>query len=1114
MKTLIAWRSLSAMLLTLALISAASASTALAKTNYLFDPQLSLTGGCATDEVDSVLDPSCPYQAFPGGPSEPFVNPTGMALDSYGNIYVGVAGPGGGADKGHIDIFGADSHFIAEFHVVDPGEPSYILEPRTVAVDSKGYLYVYALSSHLPNKLLRYKPSVYDPSKGEIEYETSPVVIAESASDYSALAIDPQNGHLFVDFGVDGVSVPNGSAIQEFGSGEEDNPQLDPDVASGCCFDGPGLAIDAVRGRLYAADAGEITDPRVIKVFELAAPHALIETIDGSSTPEGGFVTPDALGLAVDEATGHIFAYDEEKLNVIYELSEDGQYLASIRHSLSSKQHKEQVAVDNGEHSPHGALAPNGRSLWATAAPGGIGHAFAFKPSQQCPPTVESLSAAHVGIEDAQLRAEIEPCNVETSYRIEYLTAQQFQASGFEGAAVAGEGTIPAGGVPVGVSAGATGLQPATRYVFRLVASNELGTDEAQGNFKTYPAPPPPISCPNEALRSGPSALLPDCRAYELVTPADTNGLAPSGIGGLGPHFTSLTVSPDGDRAFFGFEGGVLPGAEGTGSLGGDPYLATRGPQGWSTVDIGGKGSEFVSVVRGGRSPDQAYSAWFGAAQGQNSTYLRFPDGHSELLGQGALGTDPNAHVTMLSDSGHAVFGSDLKLEEGAGTGGAVYDRTPDGVTHVVSLLPGDVTPAERPNFAGASQDGLGVAFTVGTKLYLRYNDRESFEIGEGLTFEGVAEGGKRVFYLEGGSLYAFDTEAGTIPFATSGDVTVVNVSAGGAAAYLVSPSRLTSVANPLGEKAKAGKENLYLSREGAIEFIGIVTEGDVVGNVLGVRDGLGVWSKRVAIAGAVPADPSRSTGGGGVFLFSSRAPLTGYDNAGQPELFRYDADPAARTLSCISCDPTERSAGAGATLQGMDESFAAFLTSPEDRIENLTADGRRAFFETTEALVASDTDGLRDVYEWEAQGRGSCTEPEGCIFLVSSGRSAQDDYLYGVSEDGNDVFIATNDLLDPQRDPDGTRSIYDARVGGGFASVAGPSECLGDACQPAARPPERPAQLLDGAGNVTKGAKALRCRKGKHAVRAKGRTRCVAAHKRHQRHKPKQAKAMGRTHR
>jgi hypothetical protein len=1091
------------------LIAAMSASSVLAAVQYTFDPGLSLTGDCVKDEVDGVEDPSCPYPPPPAGPSpEGFRHPAGIALDSYGDAYVVVDGLEQ-EGKGRVDIFDPQGLFLTEVPVADPGEPEHRDRPLTAAVDSDGYLYVY--SGGIVPKLWRYDPDLahYDPASGEIAYEPAPTVVFEGgSSSYAALAVNPEDDHLFVNFG---VATDASGAVEEFGSATEGNPLEDENVADVCCFSGPGLAIDASRNRLYVTDQETVVKPRIIDVFELSAPHNLIEEIDGSSTPEGNFVTAGALALAVDESTGNLFAYDVERQRVIYELTEDGQYLASIQHSLLGFFTDKQVAVDNGAHSP------NPHYLWATAEPNGHGHAFAFEPREQCPPDVRSISATHIGEVGALLRAEVEPCNLETSYRFEYVTAQQFVETQFLGANVAGEGTIPRGGVPVEVFAGASGLSPSTRYAFRVTATNELGGDEAEGGFRTFPFSSPPTgSCSNEGLRTGPSALLPDCRAYELVTPANTNGLAPLGSGGLGPLFLSRTVSPDGYGASFGVEGGLIPGSEGTGSLGGDPYLATRGPNGWNTQGTGGRGSEFLSVVRGGRSADQNYSVWTGVVNSANSNYVRFPDGHSELLGQGSLGDDPAAKPDLISPGGtHIVFTSGVRLEERAPPGrDAIYDRV-GGATYVVSLLPGNSTPSEPATYVGASQDGRGIAFRLGTgsstKLYLRYNDEETFEIGEGLTFEGVAEGGRRIFYLQEGKLYAFDIDKGTIAFATGTDTRVVNVARDGSTAYYVSKSKLTSVPNPLGEKAKAGRVNLYLSREGAVSFVGILTESDVEGEGSNFKaNGLGQWSKNVTTIGALPQDPSRTSIDGSVLLFQSRAPLTGYDNAGKIEVYRYDSA-APGSLRCVSCNPTEAPATADATLQSLAQSPTIFPTWTSDRIENLTANGDRAFFESTEALVASDVDGLRDVYEWEAPGLGTCAQPQGCVFLVSSGHSSHEDFLFGVSENGDDVFVESNDLLVPERDPDETRSIYDARVGGGFPVVSQPGECLGEACQPILSPPERPTQVLQGHGNVSK--PRPHCRKGRHAVRRHGRYRCVKRrHRAH--HRGRGAAANGRKHR
>jgi hypothetical protein len=1094
------------------------AQGATAEGTRVLDPRLSLVGGCVNEELDPVEDPGCPNTPPPGShPLAPFAYPHAVATDPYGNVYVANRGGKEDGTEGRIDIFTSAGYFISEI------PKGVVVHPEEIAVDSTGDLYVWSEENEaLQGKLFRFDPCApYNPAAGEIDYCEPPVAVplvgpecAESTlCGYretfgpASLAVNPENDHLF---------YKRSGQIVEYSSAAEGNEELrmiqyhatGPDTGSAI-----GMAIDASRHRLYAQEGTVIGIYELVSGLPVQEEYERTGVISPSVVPAGTFGS--SASLAVDEGTGNLFVYDTENTH-LFELDEDGNYLATVAFPLLSVL-RTGIAVDNGASSPNGKLGEEeggSRYLYVPSHQKKTpGHLFAFFASRVDPPDVKTITAANVSEDEAELQSQINPGNLSTTYSFELKPA------GSADWTQVGSGTIAAGNLDVEVSAAATGLAPGAHYVFRVVASNEEGPDEAEGSFATYPrALTESNPCDNALLRTGVSAQLPDCRAYELVTPADTNGRIPLGALGEGGGSSTRQVSPAGDKVTFRIEGGSLPGFNATGSLIGDPYLATRTATGWTTSLIGPTGAETLSDAPGTTSPDLGYSFWGAAEQGpavlegRRTFYVRYPDGHSELVGQGSLGIEPGATGHVISDgAGHIIFSTESpvspnrQLEPDAAPSGtkAIYDRTSDGSTHVISLKPGNIpfSAGENAKYLGASPDGEGVVFEVGEEqtVYLRYHDEVTYKIGDKVRYAGIAEGGGRVFYLEGGDLKAFDVASGNvIVFADTPDAVIpVMVSADGSTAYFVSESPISgSGPNPEGSEPQAGGQNLYRSKEGQITLVGTVTNRDVVGSSEAEFDGLGLW---LAAVGTPPTGfgqvPARSTPDGGVFLFKSRASLTEYNSEGHAEIYLFNA--TTGQLRCLSCNPTGAPAESEATLQsteGGGSDLFRGLVWPE----NLRADGRRAFFESTEALVSRDADGLQDIYEWEDQGVGSCTQPGGCLYLISSPNSRRNEFLWAVSRSGDDVFFRSSDLL-VGADADETPSIYDARVGGGFPE-ASPASCEGEGCRTQLTPsPPLPAgeTPVRGAGD---NVKAHACGKGKHKVKRGGKVRCVKK-KRHRKH-------------
>ena len=168
----------------------------------------------------------------------------------------------------------------------------------------------------------------------------------------------------------------------------------------------------------------------------------------------------------------------------------------------------------------------------------------------------------------------------------------------------------------------------------------------------------------------------------------------------------------------------------------------------------------------------------------------------------------------------------------------------------------------------------------------------------------------------------------------------------------------------------------------------------------------------------------------------------------------------------------------------------------------NLSSEGEgRLFFESQDALAPQDVNGsIQDVYQWKPNGVGACTQKQGCVNLISSGKSDADSMFLDSSATGDDAFFITRERLLP-RDKDDQLDLYDARVGGGFEETP-IAPCSGETCAgPLPAAPTQPSSASSAfAGPPNPPPKPAKCKKGfvkKHGKCVKKKPKGKAHHKR-----------------
>jgi hypothetical protein len=104
-------------------------------------------------------------------------------------------------------------------------------------------------------------------------------------------------------------------------------------------------------------------------------------------------------------------------------------------------------------------------------------------------------------------------------------------------------------------------------------------------------------SCPNEAFRTGPGAALPDCRAYEMVSPPNKNGGQVDNSLHFGENVAPEQAAADGEAVTYGSASAFLE-SEATSALVSSQYISSRTADGWVTREITPE-----QQVPGGRVP-------------------------------------------------------------------------------------------------------------------------------------------------------------------------------------------------------------------------------------------------------------------------------------------------------------------------------------------------------------------------------------------------------------------------------------------------------------------------------------------------------------------------------
>jgi sugar lactone lactonase YvrE len=797
------------------------------------------------DDVEAVDDQQRPVD-FPatasyikdnritGTPEGPFGETHFVSVDEEGNIYVT------DTKKNQVDVFSSTGEFVRSLEA--PGAtPNYAVNGPGVggvAVDpTNGDVLISEGQAPFEEGGLR----VYDRFGNELERVTAPPP-GEALNASGTPAVDA-TGHLY---------SPGGSAVNIF------DPAPPRAAISYSPVTGETTTSGTVHATIDPNGGGDVTECQIEYGTSMSYGKTVACSPDPASAPPGSnFAAPTPVSAELPginppltvEQTYHYRAVVKSGTQVSFgsdqtytphkviglrtdaatAVTESGATLNASLVGDGSETHYlfewgrttaygnstaaapgEPVGMPAGPERtsltfPLAELAPYSTYHYRVVATGGPNTSYGEDRTFTTPagaPTIGAEWASKVHSDGATLNAEITPNGADTAYSVEYVPDQAFQESEFAAATTSPIPAIPMGRGkrPSVASVHLDGVQPGTLYHYRLVASNSAGVTVGtqERTFLTYPVGFED-TCPNahERQQTGAAYLL-DCRAYELASAANGGGYDVESdlVPGQKPFDEPpLAIGPS--QLLYGVHSGGIPGTGNPTNHGVDPYVATRGENGWTTKYVGiPADNPFASGAFG--SPlleaDSGLDTFaFGGPElcfpcfedGSTGVPVRRPDGSLVQGMAGSLDPGPSAAPAgyigrhLSADGTRFVFGSTSQFEPDGNSNGdvTIYSRDLEqGTTEVVSK---DPETSETMTGAGIgeldiSSNGQKVVFgrqlatdEAGNRywhLYMSLGGGQTVDLTPATTagalYAGMTADGSKVYFTSADHLTGDDTDS------------------------------------------------------------------------------------------------------------------------------------------------------------------------------------------------------------------------------------------------------------------------------------------------------------------------------------------------------------------